>query len=224
MRNDKITNREVAVSFDSIAENFDTVSNDYIASRRYMEISKHSKGKCLEAGAGPGNAFRDIRRIVLTDISYKMCEVANKKHDVKIVCCDAESLPFKKNTFDTIISAEVIYYFDNPEHFIQESKRILKKNGKLIISSANQDMKVFDSIRAILRKFGIKNMYFDDTIQSFSKLQEINKILIRNGFKLKTVKKIILFPFKSFDGLNRIIEKTFLKRFCIFVIIVAEMK
>lgn len=224
MRNDKITNREVAVSFDSIAENFDTVSNDYAVSRRYMEISKHLKGKCLEVGAGPVNAFRDIRRIVLTDISYKMCEVANKKHDVKVVCCDAESLPFKKNTFDTIISAEVIYYLDNPEHFIQESKRILKKNGKLIISSANQNMKVFDYLRNLLRKMGMKNMYFDDPIKSFSKLQDIKKFLTRNGFKLKTVKRMVFFPFKSFDRLNRIIEKTFLKRFCIFIIIVAEMK
>lgn len=47
---------------------------------------------------------------------------------------DAHSLPFSNNTFDTIISTEVIEHTTWPWIVLQELARVLKPNGKLVIS------------------------------------------------------------------------------------------
>lgn len=47
---------------------------------------------------------------------------------------DAHNLPFADNTFDTIISTEVIEHTTWPWIVLQELSRVLKPNGKLVIS------------------------------------------------------------------------------------------
>ena len=223
MRKKRISHKEIAKKFDSVAETFDKISNEYTVTRRYNEILKHIKGKCLEVGAGTGkllSSYNDKKHI-LTDISYKMCKVASSRHN-KVVCCDAQKLPFHNNTFDTIISSEVVYYLNNPELFVKESHRLLKRRGKLIISSANQDMQIYDKIRKFARKMGVKRMYFDDPINSFVRLKDLEKLLKKNKLKIKVANKIILLPFKSFHKINVLAEKTFLKHFSVFIFIVAE--
>ena len=59
-----------------------------------------------------------------------MCKESAKKH-VNVICCDAEKLPIRENTLDVIISTEVIYHLNNPNAFIADSTRILKKDGKI---------------------------------------------------------------------------------------------
>ena len=151
-----------------------------------------------------------------------MCRIASKNHHANAVCCDAENLPFSSNSFDSIVSLEVVYYLNNPESFIKEARRVLKKKGNLIIIMANDDMKIYDGIRKILRKLGISNMYFDDGVTSFMKLRELQKLLAKNGFKAILTNKIVMFPSKSLHKVNLIVEGTFLKNLCVFVFVVAE--
>jgi len=46
-------------------------------------------------------------------------------------------LPFKNSSFDSIIAADVIEHVENPYPLLKECNRILKQNGKLIISIPN---------------------------------------------------------------------------------------
>lgn len=45
-----------------------------------------------------------------------------------------DSLPFEDNYFDFIVSIQVIEHVENPWHFMQEVKRVLKSNSNLLIS------------------------------------------------------------------------------------------
>ena len=50
---------------------------------------------------------------------------------------DGCNLPFKNNSFDTIVCSEVIEHVLNPKKMILEFKRVLKNNGQLIITTPN---------------------------------------------------------------------------------------
>lgn len=46
---------------------------------------------------------------------------------------NANSLPFKNSSFDSVISINSFYYFDNPFASSKEVGRVLKKNGKFVL-------------------------------------------------------------------------------------------
>lgn len=225
MKEKKLSNKEFAERFDSVAEKYDSILNPYAVFRRYNEIKKFVKGKCLEIGSGTGIAvsYTDGKNnYVLSDISFKMCNASKKKYKSKVICCDAEKLPFADNSFETIVSSEVIHYLNSSENFIKEANRVLKNHGLLVISAANQDMVIYDKIRSMLRIIGLNKMYFDDGLRSFIKISELRKLLVKHKFKVKIWKKFLFFPFRSLHKLNLVIEKTFLNYFCAFNLIVAE--
>ena len=116
-----------------------------------------------------------------SDISYEMCKESIKRR-ANVICCDAEKLPIRDNILDIIISAEVIYYLNDAKNFIENSNRILKKNGRLVISITNQDMKFVDSVRSFLRIFN-KKMYFDDG-HELMKYNHLQELLEKSNFKI----------------------------------------
>lgn len=222
----KPSNREFKKVFDSIANTYDKVLNQYAVERRVEFIKKYAKGVCLEVGAGNGEISRQLiakkHKVVATDISPKMVDVIRKNLKIKAVVCDAEKLPFDNNSFDTVVAAELIYYLDHPEKFVKEARRVLRKNGRLIISSASKITEFYDIARSLLRKIGISSMYFDDPNRKFVSLNQLQKVLTEGGFRIKKSQTAIIIPFKLFDPINRFLEKTPLRIFSSFIFIYAQ--
>lgn len=50
---------------------------------------------------------------------------------------DAQVLPFKNNTFDLVISTELIEHVRNPKKLLDEVHRVMKPNGKWLLSTPN---------------------------------------------------------------------------------------
>lgn len=50
---------------------------------------------------------------------------------------DSYSLPYEDNFFDIVIAGEIIEHIYDTDFFLEEIKRILKPNGKLLISTPN---------------------------------------------------------------------------------------
>lgn len=224
---EKLTNKQFSTRFDEAASKYSEILSPYMLYRRSSELLRFAQGKILEVGAGTGNvtAFLNaFTNVTLSDISEKMCETAKKKYNCSVVCCDAENLKFPDGTFDTVIASEVIYYLDHPELFIKEAFRVLKKGGRLLISSANDDMRIYDIIRNLIRSFGFKRMYFDDGNRNFIKLKTLTELLTRNGFIIKRAEKIVPIPSKLFHKINLMLEHTFLNYFGAFIIVIAEKK
>lgn len=51
------------------------------------------------------------------------------------VCADALRLPFRSETFDTVISNQTIEHVRHPELFVSEASRVLKTGGVMIITA-----------------------------------------------------------------------------------------
>lgn len=69
--------------------------------------------------------------------NVQACQEANKK-GVKAVLHDLEkSFPFDNETFDCVIAAEVIEHVYDTDFFLQEIRRVIRKEGVLVMSIPN---------------------------------------------------------------------------------------
>ena len=218
-------NIDVGRKFNDFANLYCENSNQYTIKRRYQRAASFSEGRLLDVGGASGMLLpflnHNIQPIVI-DISYNMCLEAKKNLNAEVICADAEALPFSDKSFDTIVSLEVIYYLNNPSSFIVEIERLLKPNGKFILSFYNSKLNFLVTIRSFLRKLKFKKMFFNDGDPCFTKLEELDGYLESTSLKISKVESIIFIPFKGFDRINRILEHTFFKKYALFNIVVIK--
>ena len=101
----------------------------------------------LEIGMGNGFFVKDILQkdasIKYTgcDFSEVMVSEAEKlnaewisKGQAKFICADVADLPFDDRSFNKIFTVNTIYFWDDATAILTELKRVLKKDGTLIIS------------------------------------------------------------------------------------------
>lgn len=114
---------------------------------RYRFASRFVKNcKVLDAACGVGFGSYELLRnnakyVVGIDISMEAIDYANtyyKKDRLKFLQMDATEMEFEKDTFDVVVSFETIEHLKDQAKFISEVKRVLKKDGFIIISSPNK--------------------------------------------------------------------------------------
>lgn len=95
--------------------------------------------RILDVGCGDGSIGRTLRKMGHEVTSIELPQVASlAKNDYNvrdIVAGDAEAMPFKSESFDVVIAAEIFEHLWNPKAFFKESHRILRCGGHLILSS-----------------------------------------------------------------------------------------
>ena len=98
--------------------------------------------KILDFGCGKGAMFSEIAKInpsaalIGVDVSEKALKSARKKvqNHSFILVKEGEKLPFKENCFDFIIASDVLEHIYDTELAFKELCRVLKHNGKILIS------------------------------------------------------------------------------------------
>jgi ubiquinone/menaquinone biosynthesis C-methylase UbiE len=118
---------------------------------RYRFALQYSAGKdVLEVGcgAGPGLGYlaKLARRVVGGDFAHANLQRAQEyyKEKIPLVRMDGQSLPFADGSFDMVLLFEAIYYLPFPEKFIEESHRVLRKSGALLICTVNREWADFN--------------------------------------------------------------------------------
>ncbi len=88
------------------------------------------RGKLLDAGAGK----LSYRHLVLPFCEeYKSMDVFNTHPELDYQS-DIQDMPIADESFDTVLSAEVLEHVPDPEKALREIYRVLKPGGKLVIS------------------------------------------------------------------------------------------
>ena len=97
----------------------------------------------LDIGCGTGEFERLVlseqpeQRMVGVDLSVKMLEIAREKCQAypNVTFCTATSsaLPFPDHSFDMVVSASALHYFDQPEVSLREMRRVLRPDGSVVI-------------------------------------------------------------------------------------------
>ena len=81
-------------------------------------------GKTLELGAGSGVVKQCGYDVLSTDIESMT--------DIDVVS-DAQSLPFKDQSFENIIAIDLFHHVERPIRLLREACRVLKPGGRLIL-------------------------------------------------------------------------------------------
>jgi len=106
----------------------------------WRECASHSRGarRVLELGCGTGCLSRLItsEMHVCTDPSMLMLLASRSQTQGKKVYiqCIAESLPFRDNTFDLVISSFAFRDFVNKRQALVEGFRVLRSGGRVVIA------------------------------------------------------------------------------------------
>ena len=101
-------------------------------------------GRLLDAGLGPGRLCEEARRrhwsVVGVDISDQMVALARERLgdvDASLLLASVEQLPFAERTFDAVVALGVFGHVPGIDAFLDEVHRLLRTNGRLIVSVQN---------------------------------------------------------------------------------------
>jgi len=97
----------------------------------------------IGCGSGSGSIFYATKtnRVIGVDMNQKLIKDASRSAKLagladkaQFIVCDASSLPFSRNTFDLIISNNVMEHLSRPLDVLQECKRVAKNSGFICIN------------------------------------------------------------------------------------------
>ncbi|MFH1752159.1 MAG: class I SAM-dependent methyltransferase [archaeon] len=159
------------------------------------ETKEKQKLKLLDVGSG--NAFYTIGRILRkkdlrekleiqgSDFSSGMIKEARKLYPkTKFTVCDAQDLKFKDQSFDVVVSREMLEHLPDKLKGLKEMHRVLKDNGKLILSTPSW-FGLVAPLYFLKKRF--KTMQpIDDWFTPFS----LKKLLREAGFKVESLTTI----------------------------------
>lgn len=144
---------------------------------RYRFAADLCEGKeVLEVACGPGIGLgyltKRTRKVIGGDYTQRLLRIAQNhyREALDVLRLDAHRLPFKGNTFDAVVLYEAIYYLAKPEDFVQECRRILRRDGLIIICSVNKDWCDFNPSPFSIEYFSVS---------------ELSALLEQNGFDVK---------------------------------------
>jgi 2-polyprenyl-3-methyl-5-hydroxy-6-metoxy-1,4-benzoquinol methylase len=128
----------------SVAEETKGISDDCCTNLALkLVIESGAQGCFLEFGAGIGNLAKLLsnlhvtRSIVCADILPRPSTLPEK---IRWIQSDLNfSLPEPENSFDVIVSVEVLEHLENPRAVFREFYRLLKPGGTLVLTTPNQE-------------------------------------------------------------------------------------
>ena len=121
-------------------------SDNYVLQRSrlaYVEGSRMVSGRVLEIGTGTGYGAEIVapsaERFTTID-KTRSEELGMLPANVEFVEAKVPPLPFADNTFDYVVSFQVIEHIPNDRAFVAEVLRVLRHGGKFIVSTPNRPM------------------------------------------------------------------------------------
>jgi ubiquinone/menaquinone biosynthesis C-methylase UbiE len=139
--------------------------------------------KILDAGCGSGNLLRLLKEKISLDNNLYGLDYNKNINQInlsftKLIRGDLRNLPFKEEVFDIIFCLDVFEHINEVNKAIDEVKRILKKEGYIIVCQPIEGL-IYKTVKFLL-KGQISN------IQYWKR-----KIIGIHYYKAKHIKKII---------------------------------
>lgn len=175
----------------------------------YLNIEKYIgslNGRLLDIGCG-SKPYQEICKVT-EYIGLEIDDEGNRNHVNADVFYDGKRIPFEDNFFNSVMSNQVFEHVFNPEEFLIEIRRVLRKDGLFLMTVPfvwDEHEQPYDFAR--YSSFGLKY------------------ILCQNGFEILSYSKSTLGVEVIFQLINAYIYKVTLTRFrilnllcCIFLI------
>ena len=200
MKELEMTGERLVTSFNKHYGKFEhlhryALATEYIVGKIVLDIA------CGE-GYGTNLLSQKAKMICGVDISDEAITHAKEKYiksNIEFKLGSASKIPYDDDLFDVVTSFETIEHLLEQEEMFSEIKRVLKKNGILILSSPEKNIY---AQRDPNNKFHVKELTLDELLKlSHSHFQNtiVLKQLITVGSLIIPVKDSLSF-FKTYDG------------------------
>jgi len=147
MRSLSEENKAIENMFSEISSSYDRLNHllsfgiDRLWRKRLIDKIPATSKKILDLATGTADVALEISKnfnalIVGADLSLSMLKIAKKKignNNIHLINAQAEYLPFANSSFDVITIAFGLRNIPKREQALKEMKRVLKKNGVLLI-------------------------------------------------------------------------------------------
>ena len=109
----------------------------------YVEAAKRVGGRVLEIGTGTGYGID----IIAPNVEHFVTMDKTRSEELGAIPANVEfkegivpPIPFADESFDYVVSFQVIEHIKRDKEFVREVHRVLKKGGKFIVSTPNRPM------------------------------------------------------------------------------------
>ena len=109
-----------------------------VENKRVLEVA-------CGVGFGLGCMDAVAKSVVGGDYTHNLLRTARRHYGdrIPLVQLDGDHLPFTDGAFDLVLIFEAVYYLPDAERFVAEARRVLDKDGKLLIVSVNPEWDEF---------------------------------------------------------------------------------
>ena len=112
---------------------------------RYRWAARHtgSPRRLLDLACGVGYGHAELSKaapdapIISCDVSHEAVSYGRNNFGITGLVADGERLPFLDGAFDVVVSLETVEHVPSPKAFMTELRRVLRPNGKLLLSTPN---------------------------------------------------------------------------------------
>ncbi len=176
----------------------------------YCFAEKYLNGNVLELGCGEGRGVEIILRNSKSFTAIDKIKEVITNLRIKYPSSTFINSPFppldkiENNTYDTIISFQVIEHLKDDDLFLKEIYRVLKPGGKALISTPNRKMTlsrnpwhIREYISSELKDLSLK--YFDNvTMKGISGNQRVQEYFNDNRKSVNKFKKLDIFNLEKY--------------------------
>jgi len=181
--------------------------------------------KILDVGCGKGDYtyfFGRRNKVIGVDLQNVVKE---KYRNFNFQIADATSLPFQDNTFDVVISFDVIEHIENDKKMVAEAYRVLKSGGKIFFGTPNKTRLSHFLLRLIGKpvKYPL-NLGESDKLGKIIHIREYTAEELRKVMKKSGFRDIKVIPFwfgLTFLKYGLIDPPKFLQKYCHYLFVEA---
>lgn len=145
-------------------------------------IRKQLFGKILDVGCDSHFLHDEIK-----DNKTIGLDIIIKHVRGRVIKGDGQYMAIKSESFDSIVAGEIIEHLEKPEIFLKESYRILKENGRLIITTPNRNSWWNRITKSYFIKYHLSLFTKNELISSLNKV----------GF---SIKEFFFIPYDKFSN------------------------
>jgi len=165
--------------------------------------SKYIGGHVLDVGSGDKPYQRLFKYKKYVGLDTEKSGHDHKEETIDVLY-DGKNFPFKEASFDSILSFEVLEHVEDLDLIISEMARVLKKNGKLLITTP--------FIWNIFEKNNFKIKKIEKISNDYSIIFQIMQLYLQEGtFHKNYLTRIFITPIICFYNLLGILSKIFPK-------------
>lgn len=143
------------------------------------ELQLESGSKILELGSGLGLLGRALKEEVDGEVDYAAVELAYKpakageEKGLLGVQADIVKLPFAEDSFDVVVTNDVLEHIPDAEAAAEEIKRVLKPEGKAFVVIADPSEARFDYVQDHIKR-----------TETYSNVEYWEKLFKEKGLKV----------------------------------------